>query len=359
MRLVFFGLSITSSWGNGHATTYRSLLRGLHRRGHEIVFYERDAPWYAAHRDLEKPDYAEVRLFTAWRDIRAQALVVARQADAIVVGSYCGEAVAILDALLECRPPQVVFYDIDTPVTLEALDCGRCEYLRTDQMAAVDLYLSFTSGPILGELRRRGARRVRPLPCCSDPQACRPGPFRSPRWQLGYLGTYAPDRQDKLQRLLLEPARRLPRARFVVAGPMFPEHEGWPANVEYLPHLAPGQHPKFYRSCRMTLSLTRRAMATWGYSPSIRLFEAAACGAPIVTDPWPGLEEFFAWQSDRHQSPEILIAREAGDIVNYVQSLPADCLARIGEAGRARVLRQHTGGHRAQELEGFLLELAA
>ncbi|MGH9543159.1 MAG: CgeB family protein [Terriglobales bacterium] len=358
MLLIFFGLALSSSWGNGHATTYRSLLRGLRARGHRVIFYERDVPWYGGHRDLERPDYAEVRLFAGWRDIRATALAAARTADAVVVGSYCGEAIAILDDLLSVRPRRLAFYDIDTPVTIAALDHGRCEYLRPDQLAAVDLYLSFTSGPILKELRRRGARCVRPLHCCADPEHYRPGPPIPPRWDLGYLGTYAPDRQDKLRRLLLEPARRLPGQRFVVAGPMYSDQAGWPLNVEYLPHVPPGDHPTFYRSCRMTLSITRRAMVAWGHSPSIRLFEAAACEAPIITDPWPGLDEFFRTEQRPGEPSEVLVASDAGTVVRYLRELSPLDLRRIARAARGRVLRHHTGLHRAEQLESYLQKIA-
>lgn len=359
MKLVFFGLSLSSSWGNGHATTYRSLLRGLHERGHHLVFYERDVPWYAAHRDLARPEYAEIRLFASWRRARREALAAARAADAAIVGSYCGEGAAILDDLLQQRPRRLAFYDIDTPVTQEALDHGGCEYLRPEHIAAVDLYLSFTSGPMLEELRRRGARRPRALHCCSDPEHYRPGAGRPPRWQLGYLGTYAPDRHDKLRRLLLEPARRLPEMRFVVAGPLYPDRESWPANVEHVAHLGPGEHPEFYRSCRLTLSITRRAMVAWGYSPSIRLFEAAACATPIVTDPWPGLEQFFTPQGKNgaRGKGEVLVATEAGQMVDYLREVSSAELESMARAARERVLREHTGERRAEQLEQYLQEI--
>lgn len=354
MKLVFFGLSITSSWGNGHATTYRALLAGLARRGHEVIFYERDAPWYAAHRDLLSADYADIRLFADWSEARAEALREVRTADAAIVGSFCGEGATILDDLTE-GPARLAFYDIDTPVTLAALDRGECFYFRNDQLADVDLYLSFTAGPMLAELRRRGARHVAPLHCGCDSAAATRRPDRPLRWDLGYLGTYASDRQGHLRSHLLEPALRRPDLRFAVAGSLYPANEIWPPNVERLEHIAPGDHADFYQGCRATLSITRAGMTTWGYSPSIRLFEAAAAGVPVISDPWPGLDEFFSTQPP---NPEILVATDAEGVLAHL-NLNDTRLRDIGEAAQARALRDHTGDRRAEELEAALALLDA
>ncbi|HEY6433986.1 MAG TPA: glycosyltransferase [Acetobacteraceae bacterium] len=347
MRLVFLGLSLSSSWGNGHATTYRALLRALDRRGHEVLFLERDQPWYAAHRDLPKPDFCDLRLYGRVADLDRYAGSIA-SADAVIVGSYVPEGVAVIDRL--SSPVRLfAFYDIDTPITMAGLAEGGTAYLSPAQVPLFDLYLSFTGGPRLRTLERKyGARRARPLYCAVDVELHRPTP--SPRrWDLGYIGTYSEDRQPILERLLIEPARQLPERRFAVAGPLYPDGIRWPANVDRIEHLGPADHPGFYCSLGWTLNVTRADMRLAGYSPSVRLFEASACACPILSDPWPGLNTFFLPGRD------ILVAPDTDDVLAALAMDPASRLA-IGAAGRARTLARHTADIRAQELECFLAE---
>lgn len=353
MRLVFFGLTITSSWGNGHATTYRGLLRALQQRGHQIEFFERDTEWYASHRDLPAPPQARLRLYCRWEDIRHAALTSAAAADAVIVGSYFPDAIPLLDALLGRGAARVCFYDIDTPLTLERLRKGACAYLRQDHIPGLDLYLSFTGGPVLRELQTEwGARRARPLYCSCDEQIYR-GASRPPRppVALSYMGTFAPDRQAKLERLLLEPARRLPDFCFQLAGSMYPKTPPWPANLSHHPHLPPSRHPQFYAASRFTLNLTRQAMVEAGYSPSVRLFEAAVIGTPILTDPWPGLTEFF------QPGEEILVVASTAEVIQVLEGFSEKQAARIGHAAQARALGAHTSSHRAAALESYLGEI--
>ncbi|MGH9488182.1 MAG: CgeB family protein [Terriglobales bacterium] len=349
-RLVFFGLSLSSSWGNGHATTYRGLLKGLRQRGHRVRFFEKDVDWYARHRDLAVPPQAELTLYRSWVEVREGALAAAREADAVLVGSYFPDAIPLLDELLGRQGPLLCFYDIDTPITLAALRAGKCGYLRREQIPELDLYLSFTGGPVLEEVRREwGARLVRPLYCACDENAYRKARRAAePPWALSFLGTYAPDRQQKLERLLLRPAAQLERQRFEIAGSMFPEARQWPGNVGYTPHLPPDRHPGFYANSRFTLNLTRQAMVEAGYSPSVRLFEAAAAATPIVSDPWPGLGEFFLPGS------EILLAHSTQDMTAYLTGCSAQKAARVGLAAQQKVLAQHTCQQRARELEEYL-----
>lgn len=353
MHIVFFGLTITSSWGNGHASTYRSLIHGLWQRGHQVRFFERNREWYASNRDLPRAEYVHIQTYDDWNEVAAQARQAACDADAIVVGSYAPDAIAALDTVLGHGRARICFYDIDTPITLQALRDQSCTWLRPDQIPALDLYLSFTAGPALDELREHWAAAcARPLYCSCNPDVYSPGPpFARPRNDLSYMGTFAPDRQPKLHRLLIEPARRLPRHRFEVAGPLYPDLRSWPANVRNRFHLSPHQHRDFYLDSRLTLNLTRQAMVEYGYSPSVRLFEAGACGVPVLTDAWPGLEQFFTPGHD------ILVAREASEVVAcLLHRSPAE-LRRMGEAARARVLASHTGARRAEELEQMLAQL--
>lgn len=362
MRIVIFGLSITSSWGNGHATTFRALARALHARGHRVVFFEKDVEWYASNRDLPKPAFCELKLYTSWTD----ALPVVRRelasADVAMVGSYFPDGVAAVAEMLDSTAAVRTFYDIDTPITVAALrgdpgkpavglagagERGASDYLRADQLAALDVYFSFTGGPILDELKRSfGVRRAVPLYCSFDPERYRAYP-RSERFAcaMSYMGTYAPDRQPKLEDFLFGAARALPEMQFTVAGPQYPPSVQWPRNVRHIVHLNPRWHPHLYSSSRLTLNLTRREMVMAGYSPSVRLFEAAACGAAIVSDNWPGLDSFFV------PGREILLPASASEIVRYLRELGDGELRAIGLAAQARVLAEHTSQQRAQAFE--------
>lgn len=350
MKLAIFGLSITSSWGNGHATTYRSLVRALVRRGHDVLFLERDVPWYAAHRDLPELPFGRLGLYRSLTELRERFGAEVRSADAVIVGSYVPEGAAVGEWVTRVARGVTAFYDIDTPVTLARLERGDCEYLAPGSIPRFDLYLSFSGGPILERLEREyGATRARPLYCSVDPENYYPEPSPS-RWAMGYLGTYCEDRQPALERLLLEPARRCPALRFVVAGPQYPATVAWPANVERIAHLPPGEHRAFYCGQRFTLNLTRADMLRAGYSPSVRLFEAAACAAPIISDPWEGLDGLF------RPGREILLARGTADVMGYLVDLPEAERLEIGRRARERVLAAHTAAHRAAELERYLVE---
>lgn len=350
MRVVILGLSVTSSWGNGHATTYRSLIRGLSERGHDVLFLERDLPWYAENRDQPRPPGCRVGLYTSLRELRERYGEEVRRADLVIVGSYVPEGAALGAWVNEVAEGVTAFYDIDTPVTLSYLERGGAEYLSPELIPRYRLYLSFTGGPILESLERRyGAAAARPLYCAVDPEIYHPESV-APRWELGYMGTYSEDRQPALESLMLVAARERPEARFVVAGPQYPETIAWPGNVERITHLSPGEHRTFYNSQRFTLNLTRARMVEAGYSPSVRLFEAAACGTPIITDPWEGLEYFF------EPGQEILVARSAAEVSSYLWELPEAERVELGRRARARVLAAHTSAHRATELESYVRE---
>jgi spore maturation protein CgeB len=347
LDIVVLGLSITSSWGNGHATTYRSLLGGLRRRGHRVQFLERDVPWYAAHRDLP----GSAALYGGLEELRDRFGRAVAEADLVVVGSFVPDGRAVSGWVLERARGVTAFYDIDTPATLAALQRDACEYLDRDLIPRFDLYLSFTGGPILRELEDAlGAPRARPLYCSFDEGTYHPEAVPV-RWDLGYMGTYSDDRQAALRRLLIEPAAARPDRRLVVAGSQYPQGLKWPPNVERIEHLRPAEHRAFYCSQRFTLNVTRGPMVTWGHSPSVRLFEAAACAVPIISDHWPGLQTVF--QPGR----EILVARTAADTLAALD-LPDEEVYRLGRAARRRVMEQHTGLHRAEELERHVAEVA-
>jgi spore maturation protein CgeB len=351
LRIVIFGLSITSSWGNGHATTYRGLVRELSARGHEVLFLERDVPWYAANRDLRAVPHARIELYSSLQDLRDRFAGEVRDADVVLVGSYVPEGVAVGTWVITTARGITAFYDIDTPVTLAKLARGDTEYLSPALVRRYMLYLSFTGGPALECLERQyGAPRARPLYCAVDPHLYYPE-HREERWELGYLGTYSPDRQPTLDVLLLEPARRWTQGRFVVAGPLYPAAITWPANVQRIEHLPPAEHRAFYTAQRFTLNITRANMVHAGYSPSIRLFEAAACATPIISDYWEGLETFFT------PGKEIVVTRAPQETLQYLRELPESERLCLGRRARARVLAEHTATHRAAELEAYIRDL--
>jgi spore maturation protein CgeB len=345
MKLVVLGLSLSSSWGNGHATTFRALLAAFASRGHEVLFLERDVPWYAGHRDLPDPGFCTLAYYDSldgleeWRDAIAAA-------DAVMVGSFVPEGIKVGDYVQTYARGLTCFYDIDTPVTLSALERGTCEYLSRALIPGYDIYFSFSGGPVLARLEREyGARAARALYCSVD--TARYLPMEVPTlWDLTYLGTYSPDRQPTLERLLIEPARQRPDLRFAVAGPQYPDGIDWPANVERIEHLPPAEHAAFYSASRFTLNVTRADMIAAGYSPSVRLFEAGACGTPIISDRWDGIESLF------EPGRAIILADSSSDVIAALgQSAEA-----IGEAARAAVLAGHSADARAAQFETDLVE---
>ena len=350
MKFVIFGLTVSSSWGNGHATIWRGLCSALGRAGHDVTFFERDVPYYASHRDLIEPDEYELMLYANWDEIQRRVRRETEHSDCAIVTSYCPDARAAADLALSCNRPLHVFYDLDTPITFEKLQAdGNVDYIPTYGLSPFDLVLSYTGGKALDELRSRlGARRVAPLYGSVDPDVHRPAE-PSPQYSadLSYLGTYASDRQPSLEKLFVEPARKFPAKRFLIGGSLYPDDFPWTRNIYFVRHVPPSQHPAFYSSSALTLSVTRAAMAGIGYCPSGRLFEAAACGTPVLSDSWTGLGDFF------QPGKEILTAASSGDVADAL-SLTPDELREIGRAARERVLSQHTAAHRCTELLNLL-----
>ena len=344
MKLVVLGLSLSSSWGNGHATTFRALLAAFAQRGHEVLFLERNVPWYAANRDLPEPEFCDLAYYhdlaglERWRD-------EIEHADAVMVGSYVPEGIAVGEWVQRHAGGTKCFYDIDTPVTLASLARAECEYFSPELIPGYDVYFSFTGGPTLDRLERTfGSPRARALYCSVDTERYRPLDI-APRWDLSYLGTYSPDRQPTLEKLLIEPARARPDLRFVVAGPQYPDGIDWPANVERIEHLPPADHPAFYSASRFTLNVTRADMIDAGWSPSVRLFEAGACGTPIISDRWEGIDEVLV------PGREIILADSTLDVIDAL-ALPS---AEIGKAARSAVLTRHSAERRALQFESDLV----
>jgi len=347
VKLVVLGLSLSSSWGNGHATTFRALLSAFAARGHDVLFLERNKPWYAGNRDLAEPDFCRLAYYDELADLEGWRAEVAG-ADAVMVGSYVPDGVEVGRWTQRHARGVTCFYDIDTPVTLAKLARGDHEYLSPELIPGYDIYFSFTGGPTLARLEQEfGSPRARALYCSVDTGRYRPLDVEQ-RWDLSYLGTYSADRQPTLEKLLIGPARACPERRFVVAGPQYPDDIEWPANVERIDHLPPADHPEFYAASRFTLNVTRADMIAAGWSPSVRLFEAGACGTPIISDRWSGIEEVFV------PGEAIILADDAADVIAAL-ARPARAM---GSAAREAVLAHHSAARRAEQFEGDLLAAA-
>ncbi|MBW9117368.1 glycosyltransferase [Rhizobium cauense] len=344
LKIVFLGLSLSSSWGNGHATTFRSLIRGLSEEGHDVLFLERDVPWYKSHRDLPEPDFCRLEYYSRVEQVTSKYGKDLCSADAVIIGSYVPDGVGVIDAIEALSPRRLCFYDIDTPVTLAKLNRGDEEYISFRQMPLFDAYFSFSGGEVLERLEQDyGVRRANALYCSVDASRY----FATGEtftWDLGYIGTYSSDRQPVLEKLLIEPARRLPNLRFVVAGPQYPSDIDWPANIDRIDHLPPREHSSFYSRQRFTLNVTRADMVEAGWSPSVRLFEAAACGTPIISDDWRGLGDLLP------EGKAIVVARQSDDVVKAVTGIDETERRIMAERAKAIVLAGHTGRARARGL---------
>lgn len=352
LSIVVIGLSVTSSWGNGHATTYRALVEALARRGHHVTFLERDVPWYRDHRDLTKPSAWTVEIYQSLKDIPRRFGKLIQDANLVIIGSYVPDGIAISEWVTTHARGLTAFYDIDTPVTLAKLE-ESLDYLSAAMIPRFDLYLSFSGGPVPSMIEQcYGSPLARALYCSADTDIYAPQRAEL-RCALGYLGTYSDDRQPVLEQLLLSPARTLPSEQFMVAGAQYPADLAWPANVTRIEHLSPKHHPMFYGEQRFTLNATRADMRALGFSPSVRLFEAAACGTPVISDRWPGIETVF------EPSREILLASNPRDVIEILRDMPEERRRTIAENARRRVLTEHTSDHRARQLEAYYTEASA
>lgn len=351
MKIVIFGLTVSSSWGNGHATLWRGLCSAFARRGHEVVFFEHDLPFYASARDLmDLPGGGKLILYREWADIVSAARRHLANADVGMVTSYCPDGIAASDLILDSPARCRIFYDLDTPVTLASLRAGDpVPYLPLRGLADFDLVLSFTGGDSLNQLRDiLGARRAEPLYGSADPEAHHPVEQRDCySADLSYLGTWAADRDPVLRTLFLGAAARLPHAKFLIGGSKYETDFPWGPNIYFVNHVPPSEHPAFYCSSRLTLNVTRGAMASVGCCPSGRLFEAACCGAPVLTDYWPGLETFF------DPGLEILPVSTTDEVLNALHLSDAE-LRHIAHAARERTLAHHTAAARVLEFESLL-----
>lgn len=347
MKLVIFGLTISSSWGNGHATIWRGLCKGLAKRGHEIVFFEKDVPYYASHRDFIEFSGMKLIIYQNWEGIRELAAAQVENADVGIITSYCPDAQNAANLVINQKSLIKTFYDLDAPVTLQELEKGhQVPYIPNNGLSEFDIVLSYTGGNSIEKIKQKlGAKRLIPIYGCADPDCHRPVEQNNEYASLfSYLGTYSSDRQALLNMLFIEASKRLPEAKFILGGSLYPSDFPWTKNIWFMRHVPVFKHPVFYSSSKFTLNITRKAMADSGFCPSGRIFEAAACGVPIISDYWEGLETFF------EPGSEILLANSTDEVIKHL-CMPETKRMELAQMARRRILQEHTADHRVLHLE--------
>src|SRR5688572_6644185 len=335
-RFVFLGRSITSDWGNTHAPVYRTLLRALVARGHHVLFLERLSEEFAGVHDLPAA-CGEVQFYGSIEDLRARFTRDIRTAHCVVVGSSVEEDDRIAQWVLETARGVRAFYDFDPAATLASLP-------------AFDLYLSLTGGSQLAQMASRlSTTYARPLHCSFDPAWHTPM-NATKQWELGYVASDAPEERAMIDHFLLDVARQMPKRRFVVAGSLCDDNRQWPCNVRRIAPVMNTHQRGFYAQQRFALNLTPPTATS--VAPRSRLFQAAACGTPIITDHWPGLDQFF------EPGAEVLVAESPDDVVRHLCEVPDPVRKTLSARAPRPLLRAHTPSHRARALERYVEEVA-
>jgi spore maturation protein CgeB len=356
MKIAFYGSSLLSSYWNGAATYYRGMLSDLARRGYTITFYEPDAFDRQKHRDIEPPDWAEVKVYPATEEAMRAVVAEAARADVVVkasgVGVFDNE---LLGGVVAASRPEAIriFWDVDAPATLAEL-CESPDHPLHRTMPALDLVLTYGGGPpVIEAYEGFGARRCIPIYNALDPKTHHPVPADNRfRADLSFLGNRLPDRETRVEQFFLEPAARLPDRSFLIGGNGW-ETKSMPSNVQHIGHVYTRDHNAFNTSPLAVLNIARDSMATTGFSPATRVFEAAGAGACLITDAWVGLELFLK------EGDEVLVARDGKDVADHVQALTPERARAIGDAARARIMAEHTYTRRGAEVDVILREQAA
>ncbi|MFZ5676394.1 MAG: CgeB family protein [Pseudomonadota bacterium] len=350
MKIAFYGSSLLSSYWNGAATYYRGLLRALAQIGHDITFYEPDILGRQQHRDIDPPSWCSVVVYEA----NPQSLVaVARQAgeaDVVVKASGVGyeDEALLLEVLRHRRPDSLaIFWDVDAPATLAQLQQEPDHPLHR-AFGKLDLVLTYGGGTMVSEAYRAlGARDCIPVYNALDPHSHHPAaPDSRFAAELGFLGNRLPDREERVREFFFAPAAILSDSSFVLGGSGWDDSER-PANIRYVGHVGTCHHNAFNASAKAVLNVSRESMARNGFSPATRIFEAAGAGACLISDTWPGVEEFL--KPDR----EILLARDGRDVAEILAGLTPAKARLIGDAALQRVLDEHTYLRRATLADGI------
>ncbi|MEZ0169342.1 glycosyltransferase [Microvirga sp. TS319] len=356
MKIAFYGSSLLSSYWNGAATYYRGMLSELARRGYGITFYEPDAFDRQKHRDIDPPEWAEVKVYPATEEAMRGVVAEAAKADVVVkasgVGVFDNE---LLEGVVAASRPDAIriFWDVDAPATLAELRESPDHPLRRT-LPALDFVLTYGGGPpVIEAYEGFGARRCIPIYNALDPSTHHPVPaddrFKA---DLSFLGNRLPDREARVEQFFLEPAARLPNRSFLIGGNGW-ETKGMPPNVRHIGHVYTRDHNAFNTSPLAVLNIARDSMATTGYSPATRVFEAAGAGACLITDAWAGLELFLK------EGEEVLVARDGKDVADHVERLDPERARAIGDAARRRIMAEHTYARRGAEVDALLRDMAS
>lgn len=351
MNIAFFGSSLVSAYWNGAATYYRGIIRALHNLGHRVTFYEPDAYDRQKHRDIPDPDWARVVVYPADEAGVSYALEQARGVDMIVKTSGVGVYDRLLEAAVLDSKGQhtiAVFWDVDAPATLDRVKADHSDPFL-DLVPLYDLVLTYGGGdPVVIGYKALGARECVPIYNALDPDTHHPVPAVDRfKCDLALLANRLPDREARIEKFFFEAADKLPEFTFMLGG------SGWgdksmPANVKYVGHVYTRDHNAFNCSARAVLNVNRDSMASYGFSPPTRIFEAAGAAACLITDAWEGIETFLT--PDR----EVLIADDADDVVRHLLALDHRRAREIGDAALRRVLAEHTYEHRTLQLQTLL-----
>lgn len=349
LAIVVLGPSLTAR-GNEESGTYRGLLRDLGARGHDVLYLER-GPRRAAPRSSQKPASGRAEFYADLKELKDGFATAIREADFVMVGSQVEDGVAIGEWVTRIAQGATAFYDTDLPATMAKLLRGAADSVSASLIGRYRLYLSSTGGPLLNYMEEHyGSPMARPLYPSVDATLFFPEQNEL-KWDLGYGGEYSQERLSLLDRLLVEPARRWSEGRFVVAGSGYPRSLHWPENVHRISRSPMGKRRAFYNSQRFALNVTLPGEIAIGFSPDARLFEAAACGTPVISDFWPGIDTFFT------PDEEILISHSPDETLVYLEEIPELDRRRMGYRARERALTGYTTRHRAAELERYALEV--
>ncbi len=351
MDIAFYGSSLVSSYWNGAATYYRGILSALAPLGYRVTFFEPDAFDRQQHRDIEPPDYARVVVYPATQEGLRGVLEQAVRADVVVKASGVGvfDDELLAGILRHARPGALrIFWDVDAAATLDAIRADAAHPIRA-ALPQLDGVFTYGGGPpVVDAYTGLGARLCVPVYNALDPASHCPAP-PDPRFaaDLSFLANRLPDRERRVEAFFLDAAARCPEQRFLLGG------NGWhdkpmPANVRAIGHVGTADHNAFNCSAKAVLNVARDSMAQVGFSPATRVFEAAGAGACLITDAWEGIELFL------EPGAEVLVARDGQDVAEQLQALTPDHARRIGEAGRRRVLAEHTYAQRAVIVDGVL-----
>ena len=351
MKIAFFGSSLVSAYWNGAATYYRGIIRALNRLGHEVTFYEPDAYDRQQHRDIPDPDWARVVVYPANEAGVLRALTEARGVDLLVKTSGVGVYDEFLEqAVLEVSnsPTLVCFWDVDAPVTLDRVKTNETDRFG-DLIPRYDLILTYGGGePVVRSYKALGAKTCVPIYNALDPETHHPvSPDSRFACDLALLANRLPDREARVEDFFFEVAKAMPNRHFVLGG------SGWadkamPPNVNYVGHVYTRDHNAFNCSARTVLNVNRDSMASYGFSPPTRIFEAAGSASCLITDAWEGIETFL--EPDR----EVLVARSGEDVIRHLRTLGPSRARQLGEAAQRRVLAEHTYEHRAHQIQQLL-----